>query len=93
MAQWQTADAKQQFTQLVATAVEQGPQVIMRHREPVAVMLSADDYRRLVRQAETNFSRLLTSSPFSAEELAGMTAELESGEEREDRADQHRVAG
>ncbi|MFL5287590.1 MAG: type II toxin-antitoxin system Phd/YefM family antitoxin [Rhodopila sp.] len=41
--QWQTADAKQRFSELVEAAGT-GPQVIMRHKEPVAVMLSPEDY-------------------------------------------------
>ena len=46
MAQWQTADAKQRFSELVDAASEAGPQVVMRHKDPVAVVLSPDEYRR-----------------------------------------------
>jgi prevent-host-death family protein len=42
MGQWQTADAKQRFSELVNAACHQGPQLIMCHTEPVAVVLSPD---------------------------------------------------
>ena len=76
MAQWQTADAKQQFTQVIAAAEESGPQVVMRHKEPVAVVLSPDDYRRLVRQATANFGHLLSESPFEPEDVKGFDMSL-----------------
>jgi prevent-host-death family protein len=76
MAQWQTAEAKQQFTQLVAAAEQNGPQVVMRHKDPVAVLLSADDYRKLVRQANANFGRLLAESPFEPEDVESFPMSL-----------------
>jgi prevent-host-death family protein len=76
MAQWQTADAKQQFTSLVARAEDEGPQVVMRHNKPVAVVLSAADFRRLAKQADENFARMLSESPFEPEDLRGMTMRL-----------------
>jgi prevent-host-death family protein len=69
MAQWQTADAKQHFTDLVEAAGNQGPQVVMRHKDPVAIVLSPDDYRRLVRQADANFAFLLAQSPLDPEDV------------------------
>jgi len=69
MAQWQTADAKQRFTDLVEAAGNKGPQVVMRHKDPVAVVLSPDDYRLLVRQANANFAHLLAMSPFDPEDV------------------------
>jgi|HubBroStandDraft_1064217.scaffolds.fasta_scaffold32392_3 prevent-host-death family protein len=69
MAQWQTADAKQRFTDLVEAANASGPQVMMRHKDPVAVLLTPDEYRRLVRQADTNLANLLGQSPFAQEDI------------------------
>jgi prevent-host-death family protein len=62
MAQWQAVDAKQQFTQVIAAAKQSGPQLVMRHKEPVAVIISPDDYRKLVRQSNINFGHLLSAS-------------------------------
>ena len=79
MAQWQTADAKQRFSELMEAASDKGPQVVMRHKEAVAVVLSPDEYRRLVRQADRNFGRLLAQSPFAPEELESIGMDLAGG--------------
>jgi prevent-host-death family protein len=76
MAQWQTADAKQQLTQVIAAAEQNGPQLVMRHKEPVAVILSPDDYRKLVRQANANFGHLLSESPFEPDDVKGFDMSL-----------------
>ena len=73
MARWQIAAAKRQFASLVARAGNEGPQVVMLGDEPVAVMMSAADYRRLAKQADENFARLLAESPFEPEDLHGMS--------------------
>lgn len=80
MAQWQTADAKQQFTRVVEAA-EKGPQVIMRHKEPVAVMLSAAEYRALKRQADASFAALLLRTPLSPEDVAAVGLSLGTAED------------
>ncbi len=68
MGQWQTAYAKQRFSEMVDAACHQGPQLIMRHKEPVAVVLSPEEYRRLVSQADANYAMLLAASPFGPED-------------------------
>jgi prevent-host-death family protein len=78
MPQWQTADAKQRFSELVEAANE-GPQVVMRHKEPVAVVLSPEDYRRLVRQADANFASLLARAPFAPGEAEPVGMSLSNG--------------
>lgn len=79
MAQWQTADAKQRFSELMEAASGQGPQVVMRHKEAAAVVISPEDYRRLVRQADANFGTLLAQSPFVPEDLEPLEMSLSSG--------------
>ena len=78
MAQWQTADAKQRFSELVEAAHGQGPQVVMRHKEAVAVVLAPEDYRRLVRQADANFGRLLAECPFGPDDVEPVGMSLAS---------------
>ncbi len=80
MGQWQTADAKQRFSELVDAAGIQGPQVVMRHKEPVAVILSPEAYRRLIRQADANFADLLARSPFTPDEAEAVGMSLSDGE-------------
>jgi prevent-host-death family protein len=48
---WQVQDAKQRFSELIRTAHADGPQVVTRHGEEIAVVIDIADYRRL--QGET----------------------------------------
>jgi len=59
---WQVQEAKQKFSELVRRATEDGPQVITRHGEEVAVLLAASDYRALTDVGE-DFKALLRSAP------------------------------
>ncbi len=47
MSCWQLQDAKARFSQLVKSAQLEGPQEITVHGKSAAVLLSAEDYRRL----------------------------------------------
>lgn len=54
---WQVQDAKQRLSELLADAREQ-PQTITRHGQRYAVVLSAEEYDRLVgREAFKDFLR------------------------------------
>ena len=79
MAQWQVVDVEQRFSELVDAASGDGPQVVMRYNEPVAIVLSPEDYRRLVRQADANFGRLLAVSPFGPEDAEQVGISLSGG--------------
>jgi len=59
---WQVQEAKQKFSELVRRATEDGPQVITRHGEEVAVLLAAADYRALTDAGE-DFKAFLRSAP------------------------------
>lgn len=50
---WPVQDAKNQFSQLLDLAATEGPQTVTRHGEPVAVVVSADEFKRLARPKET----------------------------------------
>jgi prevent-host-death family protein len=59
---WQVQDAKQRFSELIRTAHAEGPQVVTRHGEEIAVVVDIADYRRL--QGEiTEFKDYLRSGP------------------------------
>jgi prevent-host-death family protein len=62
MATWQLQDAKQRFSELVRTTLEDGPQVVTRHGEEVVVLVSADAWHAL-QQPRRDFKELLTSGP------------------------------
>ena len=45
---WQVQEAKQRFSEVVREATAGGPQMITKHGEEIAVVLSIDDYRQMV---------------------------------------------
>ncbi len=69
MAQWQIADARRRFSELPEAANGGGPRVVMRHKDPVAIILSPGENRLLVRQADANFAHLPGQSPFTPEDI------------------------
>ena len=42
---WQLQDAKNKFSEVVELAVTSGPQTVTRHGRPVAVIVSAADFK------------------------------------------------
>jgi prevent-host-death family protein len=44
---WQVQDAKQRFSELIRTAHDEGPQVVTRHGEEIAVVIDIAEYRHL----------------------------------------------
>ncbi len=45
---WQLQDAKNKFSEVVDNAIAHGPQIITRHGVETAVVLSFQEYRRMV---------------------------------------------
>jgi len=62
MRQWALQDAKARFSELVRLAAEHEPQEVTLRGEPAVVVLSAEDYRRLVKP-KPSFVELIRSSP------------------------------
>jgi len=53
MKTWPLQDAKNQFSQVVELARTEGPQTVTRHGEPVAVIVSANEFRAMARPKES----------------------------------------
>ncbi len=58
---WQIQEAKQRFSELVRKAQDEGPQVVTRHGEDVAVLVSAKAYRELT--GNDDFKAFLMTAP------------------------------
>jgi prevent-host-death family protein len=72
---WQVQDAKQRFSELIRTARADGPQVVTRHGEEIAVVIDIAEYRRL--KGETaEFKDYLRSGPGFDDLDLGRTGEL-----------------
>jgi prevent-host-death family protein len=59
---WQIQEAKQRFSELVRHARAHGPQVVTKHGEEVAVVVSIEEYRRLT-DSLPSFKELLLAAP------------------------------
>jgi prevent-host-death family protein len=59
---WQLQEAKQRFSELIRSVETEGPQVITRHGEEVAVVVGIGEYRRL-RGGAADFKAFLRSAP------------------------------
>ena len=59
---WQVQDAKQRFSELIRTARTEGPQVVTRHGEEIAVVIDIADYRHLTGET-AEFKEYLQSGP------------------------------
>jgi prevent-host-death family protein len=71
---WQLQEAKSKFSRLVNQAMEDGPQVVTRHGQPVVVVLSMSEYEKMVAPSPSLVDLLLDSP------LAGSGLELERDE-------------
>jgi prevent-host-death family protein len=70
MARWQLQEAKARFSEVVKSSREDGPQEITVHGRPAAILLSKEDYDRLV-APKPNLVDFLRASP-----LRGIRLEL-----------------
>jgi len=58
----QVQEAKQRFSEIVRQAYDDGPQVVTRHGEEVAVVIGIEEYRRLTGN-KPDFKDFLLSGP------------------------------
>lgn len=59
---WQVQEAKQRFSEVLRQAHTDGPQIVTRHGEEIAVVLNIEEYRHL-RPAALDFKAFLRSGP------------------------------
>ncbi len=66
--EWQLQEAKAKFSELVQKAIDDGPQTVTRRGRRVAVLLSSDEYDRLMR-SQIDFKEFLTLAPLEGVDL------------------------
>jgi prevent-host-death family protein len=59
---WQVQEAKQRFSEMLRTARADGPQVVTRHGQEIAVVIDIAEYRHLKGET-TEFKEYLRSGP------------------------------
>ncbi|MBO3745465.1 type II toxin-antitoxin system Phd/YefM family antitoxin [Streptosporangiaceae bacterium NEAU-GS5] len=62
MSSWQVQEAKQRFSEVLRHAHTDGPQIVTRHGEEIAVVIDIEEYRRL-RTAPQDLKEFLRSGP------------------------------
>lgn len=65
---WQLQEAKNKFSRLVELARQDGPQIVTKHGQEAAVLLSIDEYRRLIRP-KSSLVHFFQKSPLADVEL------------------------
>ena len=68
--QWQLQEAKSKFSHIVDRAHQHGPQFVTRHGHKAAVVLSFEDYQKMV-APENSLSDFLKASPFTDSDFEG----------------------
>lgn len=74
---WQIQDAKQRFSEMIRAVEHDGPQIITRHGEEVAVVLDIDEYHRLTRPS-VDLTGLLLGGPKLDDAAIAVFAEVEA---------------
>ena len=70
---WQVQDAKQRFSELLRSAHAEGPQIITRHGEEVAVVIDIADYWHLTGEVTDFKDYLRAGSDFDELDLSRAT--------------------
>ncbi len=66
--EWQLQEAKNRLSQVLNSAIHDGPQTITLHGKPTAVVVSFEEYRKLI-QPRTTLSQFFRQSPLFSVEL------------------------
>lgn len=62
---WQLQEAKNQFSTVVEKALTDGYQIVTRHGQPAVVVMSVEEFRKLMPRSQS-LSRFLADSPLQA---------------------------
>jgi antitoxin Phd len=68
MEHWQLQDAKNRFSEVVDKALRDGPQLVTRRGKKAVVVMSVEQYQRLVRP-KGNIIEFFRKSPLRGEDL------------------------
>ena len=69
MQSWPVQDAKARFSQFLETCLSEGPQMVTKRGAEAAVLVSADEWRRLQAVARPSLKELLMSPQARTESL------------------------
>lgn len=70
MQSWPVQDAKARFSEFLERCLAEGPQMVTKRGAEAAVLVPADEWRRLRASAQPSLKQLLLSSQGQTETLA-----------------------
>ena len=73
----QIQDAKQRFSEMIRAVAHEGPQIITRHGDEVAVVVDIAEYRRLTRPT-VDLTGLLLGEPALSDAAVQVLTEVEA---------------
>ena len=65
---WQLQEAKNKFSNLVDSAQKHGPQIVTKHGKDAVVVLSIEEYNKLIKP-KTSLVQFFQNSPLAQEEI------------------------
>jgi prevent-host-death family protein len=69
MRSWPVQEAKAKFSELVETALAEGPQLVTKRGDEAVVVVPVETWKRLEARARPTLKELLLSSPARVEDL------------------------
>ena len=66
--QWQLQEAKNKFSSLVDRATKSGPQMVTKHGEEAVVVISASDYKEMLKP-QFNLVQFFKNSPLAMDDI------------------------
>jgi prevent-host-death family protein len=75
---WQLQEAKQRFSEVIRAVEREGPQIITRHGEDVAVIIDIAQWHKLTTPA-VDLTELLLSPSALDDDSAAIFTEIEAG--------------
>ena len=66
---WQLQDAKNKFSSLVNQAREHGPQIVTKHGKDAVIVLSIEEYNKLVKP-QKSLVQFFQDSPLAQEDIS-----------------------
>ena len=74
---WQIQEAKQRFSEVIRAVAQDGPRIITRHGEDVAVIVDIAEYHRLT-SSGPELTRLLLGGPKLGPDMVAIFEEVEA---------------
>ena len=74
---WQVQEAKHRFSELLRAAQSDGPQIVTRHGEEIAVMIDITELHRL-RGDVADLKEVLLVGPMFGQDVAAAFADIEA---------------